>query len=293
MNSVRYLFTGIYYPDHSGILRKGFLFIDEYQVRDLGSEHPVEYEFSEYRADYEYKAVIIHGFSAAVPLSTLPLGDDLDIRGVLGSLSREEIKRLIMNSLYRIVKSGITFPIIIDPYPDLVAKILLEKQIPAIIVDMGSTLPHRPGLYYIDVEDSRVYIEGKYVGEYNEVFCPVEKINSNCKIPVVPSSPVNLSCIIRELSGHNNLLYNGYKLVGHGKGIIDKGEPADLLLYDLRVPEKNALTPHSIGDLLELGYMPDTVLVDGDIIIEKGEALEIEAPDISDILTTIRAEIGS
>ncbi len=293
MNSIRYLFTGINYPGHNGIIRRGFLFIDNNQVRDLGVEYPAEYEFSEYRADYEYKAVVIHGFSAAISPSTLPLGNNIDTGEILGSLSREEIKRLILNGLYRIIRAGITFPVIADPQPDLVAKTLLEKQIPAIIVDKGSALPHRPGLYYIDVEDSRVYFEGKYIGDYDEVFCPVEVISSNCKIPLIPSNPVYLGCILRNLSGYSNLLYNGYKLVERGEGIIRKGEPADLLLYDLRIPDKNALIPHRLEDLLKLGYLPDTILIDGDIIVEKGEALELEALDISDILATIRDEIGS
>ncbi len=288
MTGVRLLLSEIYYPGSSGRMEKGFVHVSGEVISDFGSEYPAEYELSEYHVGYDYRAVLIHGLSAVVSPTLVPLGN-ID-REALSTLSKDDVSLLATNGLTRLLRSGITLPLIDDPYPDLVAKILIERNLPGAIFDYGGTVPHRPGITYLTVREGLIYLGDTALGSLGEMICEPGRITGRCKVIRIPARAGYLGCFFASTMNHYDVLFGGYKLTGRGSGTMMRGEPADLLIYDFRDPFKNVSIPKGPGEIVRLGYLPDTVIVNGDIIVERGEVLELNPPSVMGIIEEITAK---
>ena len=266
---------------------KGFLFFDNEKIIDIGTEASPEYELAEYVMDYEYKAVALHGFSVATRLSNYPFRGISDYD--LNTFTKEEIKEFIQAGLYELILNGITLPIIIDEYPELVAEVLRHFNINGVIVS-DTTIKTYPGIQYLFVENNIVKYKDEKLGEFNKLFCRVNQVNDECSFLDISDLPTyNLSAIslIANQLGREetfmNLITKAYKVLGIDNGVIDKGAKPDIILYDLRDSLKT-LPAKSINSIILRGYPPDQVYLGGDIFFDHGESLVFTRTDLSQII---------
>jgi hypothetical protein len=281
LNNILYYEGGL----GKGKLKKGFIFVSNGRVADIGEIARVEYELSEYVYDYKGAAVAHHGYALILSPSLEPFkalgsgGTEL-----LGILSRAELERIVLNSLQKMLSFGVTLPIIDDPYPEIVANIAIRHDLKVVIMDKGGTVKKFPRVPYLLVKNDRIYFRDRQIGLIKDI-CQVHNGVSGrgCLFIDVRNSPMNPQCIFVMLKNIDPL-FKPYKVLGYDEGYIGKNSLADIVIYQLDDPFRNYLPPSELTRFLQLGLKPSTVISNGDVLIEKDMPVGFEPQDITGLL---------
>lgn len=287
MNGTRLLLKNIYYQRHDD-WGKGYIYIVGNRINDVGAEPPAIYEFSEYVRDHDYLSLALHGMSIVSELTIRPLITAKgNIDELVSMLSRNDLEKIAKNTLYNLIRNGITLPIINDPYPEIAQRVLVSWQIHGIIITREPLKSKHKLIHNIIDDNGYLYYDDKLLGRREEVICPPWDTREKCLFVGVTGLPIyNYGCIF-HLTRDKKRLFNAYKLIGLDNGSIEKGALADLAVYDLGDPAKNTLIPRNPYSLLSMGLTPDTIIVEGDILVEKNEAIGIEPTSIGSILKEV------
>ncbi|MCD6300790.1 MAG: hypothetical protein J7L82_01820 [Staphylothermus sp.] len=271
----------------AGTITKGFIFFDNEKIIDIGPEASPEYELAEYVMDYEYKAVALHGFSVVTRLSNYPFRGTSNYD--LSTYTKNEIKKFIQAGLYELILNGVTLPIVIDDYPELVAEVLRHLDINGVIVSDTTTKTY-PGIKYLFIEENIVKYGKKELGKFNEIFCKLNQINDKCLFLDISDLPTyNISAIsllatqLGTRDSFMDLITKPYKVLNLDKGVINKGAKPDIVLYDLRDSLKT-IPVENIDSIILRGYPPDQVYLGGDIFFDHGESLVLTKIDLSQFI---------
>lgn len=289
-SSIRFLINNVIMFSDEG-LKKGFIFIYNGKITDLGEEPPPEYELSELVYDYEGRALAVHGFSILASLTDYPF------RGIenadLSVYSRQELEKFAQAGIYELLLNGITFPIIEDKYPEIIIRLLKSLKLKGALVVERGTIKYYPDIIILEKENNRVYYNDKLLGIYDDIFCDINsvprKMGECITYSLIGSISYNVSALItqayRSLGDRVfRILTNSYRVLGVDKGTITKAAEADLLIYSSKDPVK--AVPMNVDPLIMIvrGYPPDQVIIEGDIFFDKYESLVIAKPDIDQII---------
>ncbi len=287
MNGTRLLLENIYYQKQDD-WGKGYIYIVGDRIKDIGVEPPAIYEFSEYVRDHEYLSLALHGMSIVSELTIRPLITvDESIDELLSMLSKNDLEKIAKNTLYNLIRNGITLPIIDDPYPEIVQRVLVSWQIHGILITREPLKSKHKLIHNIIDDNEYLYYNDKLLGRREEVICSPQDTREKCLFIEITGLPIyNYGCIL-NLTRNKKKLFNAYKLIGLDNGLIEKEALADLVIYDLDNPTKNILIPRDPYSLLSTGIVPDTIIVGGDILVEKNEAIGIEPTSIGSILREV------
>ena len=275
-SAIRVLLKNVLVPDNEGF-KKIYIYIDNDRIADLGEEIPVEYEFAELVLDYNGEYLAFPGFSALVSLTERYR----DI-AMYGSIDKKELVRA---ALYELIMNGVTLPIIVDDEDSIVRNVLKELEFPAVLIEKEA-----------DMDQKDVYIKGKLGDDgisinnvlfrWNEI-CGPNKLNDSCKLLDLRGlHTYNVSALLSrnniepEDAGFINVLWRPYKALGIGDCRIVKDMRADIVLYRITIPPK-LVTHKNYRDLLRSGYPPDTVIIAGELFIDKNEPLILQPPRIT------------
>ncbi len=266
-----------YYSD--GMVRKGFIYVEDHLVRDIGEEAPPEYELSDVVYDFNNQAYAVHGFSMVLN------GVEQPFSGVahpdLSVYTEEELEKIALNVITLYYSLGVTLPVIETEYPGVVNKAAKEHGLQLVLVHDRGVVPHYTNMLYIERDGGKLYYQDSFTGFEDRVFCTPEKYGEDCIAidarrvdlphPSVISalSRVDLDRILEALS-------KPYKSLGLDSGCLGKGSRSDILVYDLRSPLKQQpLIPEVLFRTPFKNLQPDLVLVKGDFALEYGEVLTV------------------
>ncbi len=289
-SSIRFLINNVVMFSDEGI-KKGFIFISNGKIADLGEEPPPEYELSELVYDYEGKALAIHGFSVLASLTDYPF------RGIrepdLSVYSRQELEKFAQAGIYELLLNGVTFPIIEDKHPEIVVHLLKSLELKGALVVEKGAVKHYPDIIILEKKNDKIYYNDRLLGKYDEIFCDINNVPSQIDkcmaYSLIGSISYNVSALItqayRSLGDKIfHILTNSYRMLGIDKGTITKASKADLLIYSSKDSLKTA--PLTLDPLImsARGYPPDQVIISGDIFFDKYESLVIAKPNIDQIV---------
>ncbi len=286
---VRILLDKVYYVKDNGVFEEGFVYIDENTIGDLGREPPVEYSLSELHYTFDKKAVVIHGYSVALTPSLYPF------RGITGKhdlsvFSREEVKGFIKAAFYELLANGITLPVIYNEsveYIQLAIDVAKTLSIPVAIMG-DQNLLHSYGNI---IDDQSIYGIKVDSDLPRERIC-YDEISPNCSI-VYLKNTINVNALLSyalrkyEFTDVIRVLANPYKILGLDSGFIEKNARAHITIYDARKPLKAPLLKHAPQTILARGYLPDIVIVDGDIVVEQGLVYIVNEVEVAKALDVI------
>ncbi|MCD6488815.1 MAG: hypothetical protein J7K21_06295 [Desulfurococcales archaeon] len=290
----RILLNNIYYFTGYGV-KDGFIFIENSIIKDLGSEPPIEYDLSDLIYDFGSKALALHGFSVAVTPS-LYFIKKAGIKDP-STLSKEGLETGIKACLYELLLNGVVFPIIYEEkYIDVVINIAKSLAIdlgiivtPAIENYINNLLSYK-NFFLISVHEGKDYARNVIK---EEEICSLDSVSPECKILYL-SETLNMGSIILfvskklgSLEKTVSLLTKPYELFNIGKGFIEKGERADLLVYDASKLPKAPFNKKYPPDIILKGYSPDLVFIKGDIAVEKGINYIIESNALEKLLNKL------
>ncbi len=265
---------------------KGYIFFDNEKIIDIGEEPKPEYELAELIYNYEYKSYILHGYSLTTSLTNYPFRglDKYD----LSIYSREELKKFVYTGLFELYMNGVTLPIVIDEYPDIVNTVAKENGLEIVIIHEEGTIPHYQGIRYLEIVDNKIKELNKSL---KLMKCRPDALLDNCisiSISGLPSYNTSLliNIMYREVGDLNKvleLLYRPYIELGLDKGSLEKNNRPDIIVYDLKTSYKTVPIEY-VSNIILRGYAPDQIFVKGDIFFDHGEALSLLPIDISRIV---------
>ncbi|RLG84353.1 MAG: hypothetical protein DRO40_01565 [Thermoprotei archaeon] len=287
---VRILFDKVIFLARKGFV-KGYVFIEGDTVKNVGEETPLSYSFSELVYDFEYKAVITHGYSIAIAPSYYPFRGFKSLSHFdLTVFSRDEIKEFIKASFYELYLNGVTLPLIYnDPETDLVIDVARIINIPIAIIGETDHLEN-----YINIIDNKT-IYGIAIGDKIEDavsvsrqdVCTIENLSHDCRILYLDkifNLHATLYAITSKLGSLHRvvkLLTEPYRILNIDNGFVDKGSRADIVLYNAGKIPKAPIIDTSPEIVIARSYHPDIVLVNGDVAIEYGESYILNPEEIS------------
>ncbi len=252
-----------------------YIYIDNDKIADLGEEIPVEYEFAELVLDYNSEYIAFPGFSVLVSLTDRYPG--------IYETSSIDKKEIVKAALYELVMNGVTLPIIMDRDTSIVKHVLKEVEFPAILIE-DNVKEGQNNVYLSGIRrDDGILIGDTFFG-WTEI-CRPNHIRDNCKLLDLRGlHTYNVSALLNMSSKNSmdavlDVLWRPYKALGLGDKKLAKGSRADIVLYKISEPPK-LVTPRNYMDLLRSGYSPDTVIVAGELYIDKNEPLILQAPRI-------------
>ena len=273
-SGIRVLLKNILVPGENEF-KNMYIYIDNDKIADLGEELPVEYEFAELVLDYNSEYIAFPGFSVLVSLTDR-------YPGIYETDSIDK-KELVKAALYELVMNGVTLPVIVDKDTSIVKHVLKEVEFPAILIED-----------YVKEDQNNVYLsgirkdDGILIGDtlfgWTEI-CRPNHIRDNCRLLDLRGlHTYNVSALLNMSSKNSmdavsDVLWRPYKALGLGDKKLAKGSRADIVLYKISEPPK-LVTPRNYMDLLRSGYSPDTVIVAGELFIDKNEPLILQAPRI-------------
>lgn len=285
--NIRLLLNNLLVETSKGYI-KGFIYVVGDKIYDVGEEPDPMYELSEYVNDFEGFSIALHGFSLLIDPAKYLLNilDGGNINDKLSTLTKDEIGKLVENTLYIMYRSGITLPIIMSKHLEVITRILLEKQLPSIIVDVEGTAPRYSGLNYLLVKNGKIYVDDEEIGDFNEKICSPDMISGKCSIISLLNS-TSLPTATLSMIKDYKLLAEPYRIAKLDNGYLEKNGVSDIVIYDLREESSNQFYSMRPDRILEWGKMPDTVIVRGDIFFEKNESLVLEYHDLRSIVEKI------
>ncbi len=285
--NIRLLLNNLLVETSKGYI-KGFIYVVGDKIYDVGEEPDPMYELSEYVNDFEGFSIALHGFSLLIDPAKYLLNilDGGNINDKLSTLTKDEIGKLVENTLYIMYRSGITLPIIMSKHLEVITRILLEKQLPSIIVDVEGTAPRYSGLNYLLVKNGKIYVDDEEIGNFNEKICSPDMISGKCSIISLLNS-TSLPTATLSMIKDYKLLAEPYRIAKLDNGYLEKNGVSDIVIYDLREESSNQFYSMRPDRILEWGKMPDTVIVRGDIFFEKNESLVLEYHDLRSIVEKI------
>ncbi len=271
---VRVLLKNILVPEGNEF-KNMYIYIDNDKIADLGEELPVEYEFAELVLNYNTEYLAFPGFSVLVSLT--------DRYANIYETYSIDKKEIVKAALYELIMNGITLPVIMDSDTPIIKHVLKEVEFPAILIED-----------YVKEDQRNVYLsgvrrdEGILIGDtlfgWSEI-CRPDHIDDNCKLLDLRGlHTYNVSALLNMSSKNSmdvvlDVLWRPYKALGLGDKKLAKGSRADIVLYKISESPK-LVTPKNYMDLLRSGYNPDTVIVAGELFIDKNEPLILQAPRI-------------
>ena len=292
ITTARILLKNTWFLTNKGF-EKGFVFLYGSKIEDTGSEVNPEYEFSELVYDFEYQAVITHGYSLLVDLveyTTRQLGDiDLSV------LTRSELKKLAEVGVVNAYTNGITLPVTITKYPEVVSDIARENSIRIGLIVERNTVVRNPYISLLEVDEGWIYYGDQKLIEYKDLTCKPGMLHDKCVLIDARGYGNLVTAIEETYRGNNPLLsYNKltglYRVLGVDNGFVEKGSASDLVLFDLRNPLKSAPVSDEkrLYNILVRAQQPDIVFIGGEIFYEFGENLAIPLVKIGEILKKIK-----
>ena len=291
----RILLEEIYYLSTGLEFNRGFVFIRGNRIDDVGEQVSPEHILSELHYNFEGKAIVVHGFSTAISPSLYPFRG-LNVNDVsidLTVFTDNEIKGFIKASLYELLMNGVTLPVIYEHNNSRVIKLTIEVakslKIPMVIASKSSILE----TYTDSIDKKLIYAIDIEKQEFIEKLC-IDKITPECSTLLLRNT-MNLNAIManymmRVKSNYYNainVLIKPYQIIGIDKGVIEKGARSHIVVYDARRPLKAPLIKSSPSVILKRGYLPDLVIIDGDVVVEQGIVYIIDENEVRSILDKV------
>lgn len=287
---VRCLLKNAWYLSSSGF-NKGYVYIYGSRVENVGAGEPEpEYELSDLLYDFEGDAVAVHGYSVILDVVEYVVRGIQDVD--LSIFTKEELKKLAKVGVVNAYTSGVTLPVTMTDYPEVVADIARENGIRiGLIADRGA-VSRTPFTPLLEVENGYLYHEDRKVGELKRVVCSPLNLTEKCLI-VDARGYGNTLTAIEEVYRHvatpevgYYLLTGFYRVVEIDSGYLDKNSASDIIVYDTRNPMKAIplIDKNTLYTLLRRSSQPDLVIIGGDVFYEKGENLAIPVARVNEIL---------
>lgn len=287
------LLEDIYYLTTGMKFYRGFVFIESDRIVDVGSTPLTEYLLSELHYSFNGKAVILHGFSVVVSLSSYlssEIGIDISV------LSNDEVKGLIKALFYELLMNGITLPLVYEQ-DERIVKLVIDVakvlKIPIAVVSKKDVLEN-----YMNLIDKKLIyaIDVSHKGFIQDL-C-FDSITHDCRYLMLKNI-FNLNAIIanylgRIKSNHSKVievLSNPYRLLSIDNGVIDKNSRSHIVVYDARKPLKAPMIASNPINVLKKGYLPDLVIIDGDVVMEQGIMYIIDENEVVSILDKISSRL--
>ncbi len=255
---------------------KGFLYIEDNKVKDLGKQNPIEYELSDLVYDLKGEAVAYKGYSIAFTPTNYPF------RGLTAEtdktvFSRNELKAFVKASFYEAVVNGITLPIVYgEHYIDIVVDVIKTYKLKSILFldneDLISEVRDYSGIYIVTTDKElhrKCNIPLIDPREICTLDIGVDAAGKPCRI-VYNTFGWSLRSLSRYLgrSLDIKLLRSGYAIVGD-VGIIGRNSYADIVVYDLfNVLNRPLILMDPLVNLRKL-YYPSIVILNGEVVLEK------------------------
>ena len=288
--STRTLLRNVWYLSSTGF-KQGYVFINASRVEDAGEgDPPPEYELAELLYDFEGEAVVHHGYSVIADIV------EYVFRGLdqpdLSIFTREELRKLASVGLVSSYMSGVTLPIAVTKYPEIIVDIARENMMRIGLVVERGTIPRSPYILPLEVDNGKVYYEDKVIGEYKWFSCPPTRVDSKCIVVDARGYGNALTAIeevfmnMQSYEESIRILTNIYRVVGIDSGYVEKGATSDLVVHDTKNPLKAIPLTSSLNlyKLIARSQQPDIVFIGGDVFFEKGENLAIPLVKINEIL---------
>ncbi len=258
---VTVLFKNIYYFRENG-LEKGYIFIEKGRIKEVGKKPSYEHELSNLVYDFEYNAVAYHGFSYIFDPRNYPCRGFTDICRYIGG--ENELKNYIIASVNEMMQFGMTLPILHYSSSNdlqLIREIKNTLKI-EIAVFNGDTIE------LLNANTLKQVILGK------KDLCNEDVIDDKCtilysKYTLAPHTILHRIMNKADLGRAYKLLTSGYRVLNISNGYIDTGVKADIIIYLLEDFKKPLYMKEPLS-LITRGYRPDLVVVDGEILFEKG-----------------------
>ncbi len=259
--NVTVLFKNIYYFKENS-LEKGYIFIEKGRIKEVGKKPSYEHELSNLVYDFEYKAVAYHGFSYIFNPRNYPCRGFTDTCHYIGE--ENELKNYIMASINEMIQFGMTLPILhYNSSNDL-----------QLIRGIRNILKIEIAVFNGDT------IELLNTNSLNQVIldkkdlCNEDVVDNKCmvlysKYTLAPHIMLHRILSKVDLGRAYKLLTSGYRILNISNGYIDVGEKADIIIYLLEDFKKPLYVKEPLS-LITRGYKPDLVVVNGEILFEKG-----------------------
>lgn len=268
---------------------RGFVFIEGDKVVDVGSTPLTEHLLSELHYNFNGKAVVFHGFSVVVSPSSYLLGEaGIDI----SVFSNNEVRGLIKVLFYELLMNGVTLPLIYE-LDERIVKLVIDVakmlKIPVAIISKKNILENYMNL----IDEKLIYaIDVSHKGIVQD-FC-IDSIKYGCKYLMLKNI-LNLNAVIATYLGKMEngydkvieVLSNPYRLLSIDNGVIDKNSRSHIIVYDARKPLKAPMIASNPIAILKKGYLPDLVIIDGDIVMEQGIVYIIDENEVTSVLDKI------
>lgn len=270
---VSILFKNVYLHTCSGLTR-GYLYIEDGVVRDYGVEPKPGYGLSQLVYDFNYKAVVLHGFSYCIKPSIYPYRSSTIASGV-----SDDVSGYVRASIIEAIRYGVTLPIVHDSIDYIGYVVDTARMLGVRIGFVYDSLDHSVLEKYACVKNivhivlSRDRMDNVYSLDPS-LFCSEESITSDCILvdtgSMYPPFILYHRLLARGISYERayELLYGGYRATGLSKGCIEKGVRADILVYSLDDLKKPLVERDPLAIALR-GYPPDIVVVSGEVVVER------------------------
>lgn len=287
--AVKILLKNTWFLSSDGF-KQGYVFIEGSRISETGEgETPPEYELAELVYDFERESLVVHGYSVLVDIV------EYVFRGIpgidLSVFTIDELKKLANVGIVNSYVNGVTLPVAITSYPEVIARVARENMMRIVLITQRGTVSKSPYVLLLEVDNNRVYYEDKAIGYYEDFTCTPSKINEKCKI-IDTRGYGNLLTAIEEVfrsigpEKAITLLTNPYRLVGIDSGYVEKNSTSDLVIHDTRNPLKTMplWSSENLYRLLARSQQPDIVFINGDVFYEHGENLAIPVVKIHEVI---------
>ncbi|MEM3926841.1 MAG: hypothetical protein QXU13_04605 [Desulfurococcaceae archaeon] len=288
IEQVKILFNNTWYLEPGGF-RKGFIFVDGLFVKSTGAEPEPEYEFSELSYDLGGYGVVVHGYSMIIDTLEYFLKGFRDY----SIFTKQELKKIMEASLLRSYVSGVTLPIVETPFVDLVMDIAREYSFRiGVIVRHDDRYDFMDkNILFIVKKNNNLYSNDKVITQANSV-CKPEDVSPDCNIIDARGYGAlftGIEIVFKRLRNPllaYRLLTNPYRLLSVDDGFVQSGASADLLVYDLKDPLKSLplSDPEQCYEVLSRTSTPDIVVVNGNVVYERGENLVFTLSKLHEIV---------
>lgn len=290
VEQIRILLNNTWYLEPDGF-KKGYVFIDGFYIKSTGEEPEPEYELSELQYDFNGYGIVIHGYSVVIDTLEYFFKGFKEIDYSI--FTRQELKKIMEATLLRSYISGVTLPIIETPFIDIVMDIARENSLKVgVITEEGSgrdTVDRN--VFFLTRRNNGLYYGDKLLGEIKEI-CKPSDVDQECLVIDTRgygAVSTAIEIVFKKL-GDPSLAYrvltNPYRLLRVDNGFVQASSSADLLIHDLREPLKSfpIYRPEQCYEVLWRTSTPDMVLVNGNVIYERGENLVFSLSKLHEII---------
>ncbi|MCY0868416.1 MAG: hypothetical protein OWQ48_04200 [Desulfurococcus sp.] len=291
-SGVRVLLGNLWFPTREEVV-KGYIFVENGRVGFTGSSIEPEHELSELQYDFQGWGLALHGFSAIVDIVEFPLR----MLGVKDTsiLSRSEVEMLAEAGFANAIASGVTMPIAFTRHAEVVLSVARRLGVKVAVVSSRGVLSDTTG-YIFELENSVLSFRDSVLGYYSDVVCTPRSLKPSCRILDLRGAGSTLQVLAAFIDsmdsrGFYRLLTEPYRITGESTGFIEAGSPADIQVVDLRNPLKASIIESEAGywSTLSRFMPPDIVLVNGEVVYEKGEHIAVVLKDLTRILEKLQS----